>query len=252
MSSVERDQLLAVRPAAGDMVVLLVVDSHLVFADALAGQLRKEIGPRSVHVARSVEEARQMVEADGSDVLVVHDEQRARDELAMLRELQAHELDVLVLVLSGNEDVTTIIEALRAGARGWISKDMDLDALVDAIAQVSAGRLFLSLPVMTSVVHRLLSTLPVDSVSHSFIDSLTQRELEILRCLVAGMSKREIAARLFLSIHTVRSHVQRLMRRADQHSTLSLIAMARHVGVPPIDKAELVGRSPDGDATSGS
>ena len=236
MSSEPYSDLSPVAGEAGEMVVLLVVDSHLVFADALADQLRKEIGPREVCVAHSLEEARTTLGKQRSDVVVVHDERRVHEELGTLHGLASQQdVDALILVLSGNEDVATIIAALRAGARGWISKDMDLHSLVEAIGQVAQGHLFLSPPVLTSVVRELLDTAPPVRGSHSFIDSLSQRELQILRCLVAGMSKQEIAAHLFLSIHTVRSHVHRMMKRADQHSTLSLVAMARHVGVPPIE-----------------
>ena len=220
------------------MVVLLVGGSHLVFADALAAQLRESIGPRAVHVAHSVGQARAILDGDGDDVVVLHDEMRTHDGLGMLQELTSAPVDIVVLVLSGTDEVATVIEALRAGASGWISKDMNLEALTEAIAQVAEGHLYLSPPVMSSVLRTLLATLPTHSVTHDFVDSLTQREMEILRCLVAGMTKREVADRLFLSIHTVRSHVQRMMRRADQHSTLALVAMARQVGVPPIEDSQ--------------
>lgn len=227
-------------PIAGNgrTVVLVVIDSHLLFADALAEQLRREIGTSRVVVAQSVTEACESLDPGQPDVVVVHDEHRGHDELGTLHELARHDVDVLVLVLSGTEDVTTIIDALRSGARGWISKDMDMGSVVAAIEQVAQGYLFLSPPVLTTVLHRFLTSMPVVGGNHAFVDSLSQRELEILRCLVAGMSKAEIASRLYLSIHTVRSHIQRMMRRSDQHSTLSLVALARHVGVPPIDEPQ--------------
>jgi DNA-binding NarL/FixJ family response regulator len=233
--SLEHTRLASVGTRSGDRVALLVVDSHLVLADALGQQLGKEVGPSRVEVARSMEDAHLALEGNGPDILIVHDARSVRDQLGVLRELVAWDVDVLVLALSGSDDTGTIIDALRAGARGWVSKDMDLGALVSAIEQVSHGNLYLSPPVVTSVVDRMLNALPARSFDHDFIDSLSHREMEILRCLVAGLSKREIAARLFLSIHTVRSHVQRMLRRANQHSTLSLIALARQVGVPPID-----------------
>lgn len=232
----QRSRVASVDADTVAVVVLLVVDSHLVFADALAHQLRKEVGPRVVHVSRSVADSRRALAGEDSDIVVLHDDGRVSDKFGILRELTDPQMGASVLVLSGTDEPGTVIEALRAGARGWISKDMDLGALVAAIAEVEQGHLYLSPPVMTAVMDRLLSTMPVHSPSHNFIDSLSQREMEILRCLVAGMTKREIAERLFLSIHTVRSHVQRMMRRSDQHSTLALIAMAQHVGVPPIEE----------------
>ena len=232
-------------------VALLVVDSHRVFADALAEQLCSEIEPRGVHVAYSVEEASAALATGDDEVVVIHEEPGAGDGLTMLRELAPRAVDAPVLVLSRSDDVETVIRALRAGARGWISKDMDLEGLLEAMAQVARGHVYLSPPVLSSVVQRLLSAPPEESGGNGFIDSLSQREMEILRCLVAGMSKREVAARLYVSIHTVRSHVQRMMQRAGQHSTMALVAMARSVGVPPMDqdhldaRRELTGTTPD-------
>lgn len=239
MSSQEHTELRLPGGAAGQVIALLVVDSHLVFADALADQFRKEIGLHTVHVAHSVEEACTLLEGTVPDVVIVHDESLAHDELAMLDKLTAQSVNVLVLVLSVSEEANTIIAALRGGARGWISKDMDLESLKTAIAQVAQGNLFLSPPVLTTVVRRLLASVPKETAGHRFVDSLSQRELEIMQCLVGGMTKNEIAAHLFLSIHTVRSHVQRMMNRADEHSTVSLIALARHEGISLLDKDDL-------------
>jgi len=72
----------------------------------------------------------------------------------------------------------------------------------------------------------------------SLLDDVTSRELEVLRCLVAGMNRAEVASRLFLSTNTVRTHVQSLLRRADVHSTLTLAAVARDLGVTGIDEPE--------------
>jgi DNA-binding NarL/FixJ family response regulator len=68
------------------------------------------------------------------------------------------------------------------------------------------------------------------------VDNLTPRELEVLRCLVSGMTRAEVAQHLFVSTNTVRTHVQSLLRRADQHSALALVAFARSLGVKGIDE----------------
>jgi DNA-binding NarL/FixJ family response regulator len=92
------------------------------------------------------------------------------------------------------------------------------------------------------VVRQLLSEARGPQPGPSFVDDLSQRELEVLRCLVSGMTRREIAARLYLSVNTVRTHVQRLLRRADQHSTMALVATARDLGVRGYD--DMVTRMP--------
>ncbi len=74
-----------------------------------------------------------------------------------------------------------------------------------------------------------------DHATHGKLRKLTRRETEVLRALAAGLEKREIAARLYLSPHTVRTHVQRVLAKLDVHSVLGALALARSVGLPPLD-----------------
>jgi DNA-binding CsgD family transcriptional regulator len=70
---------------------------------------------------------------------------------------------------------------------------------------------------------------------HGAISSLTARETEVLRCVMAGLSRTAIADRLFLSPHTVRTHLQNVLAKLTVHSTLAAVATARRAGLPPID-----------------
>ena len=84
---------------------------------------------------------------------------------------------------------------------------------------------------------RLLDALRAEKRAErrDFVSDLSPREYEVLRCLVAGMTKKEVAQRLFLSVNTVRTHVQHLLRAADVHTTLALVTAARELDVTGID-----------------
>ena len=87
------------------------------------------------------------------------------------------------------------------------------------------------------IVVRLLDSIRAETRAgrKDFVSALSPREYEVLRCLVAGMSKKEIAQRLYLSVNTVRTHVQHLLYAADEHSTIALVAAARELNVTGID-----------------
>ena len=122
-------------------------------------------------------------------------------------------------MLSGSKRTSDIVAALRAGVEGWITKDGDLDEVLLAATQVLEGHLHLPLDMMKPVVHALLEESETVVRSRGFLDGLTQRQVDVLRCLVAGMSRNETAAHLFLSANTVRTHVQNMLHQLGLHST---------------------------------
>jgi DNA-binding NarL/FixJ family response regulator len=139
-------------------------------------------------------------------------------------------------MVSAGHDPRLIVEALERGAEAWVPKDAGFDVLLGAVAEVLRGHLYLPPEALRSVVERLVEQAHGPTTpEHSFVDDLSSRELEVLRCLVSGMTRVEVAQRLFISTNTVRTHVQNVLKAAELHSTLALVAAARERGVTGID-----------------
>jgi two-component system nitrate/nitrite response regulator NarL len=98
--------------------------------------------------------------------------------------------------------------------------------------------MYLYPPSVEPVIRRLLDERGANRAP-TFVDDLSTRELEVLRCLIAGMTRAEVAQRLFISPNTVRTHVQHLLSRARVHSTVALVAAARSAGVGSVDDPRL-------------
>ena len=137
-------------------------------------------------------------------------------------------------MLSGSKRTSDIVAALRAGVEGWITKDGDLEEVLLAATQVLDGHLHLPLDRMKPVVHALLEESETVVRSRGFLDDLTERQVDVLRCLVAGMSRHETATHLFLSANTVRTHVQNMLHQLGLHSTPELVAAARQAGLTAV------------------
>jgi DNA-binding NarL/FixJ family response regulator len=218
-----------------DPLAVLLVDDHRVFAEVLAARLRKEPQIASVEVAFSLGAARALVNTVPVDVVLLDYDLGPERGLDLLPDLRARERPPPAVILSGAGDSGAIIGGLEHGVQGWLLKDADVATLLTAVEQVLDGNLYLYPGALRPVVDRLLGNARGTQPVAGFVATLSQRELEVLRCLVAGMTRAEVAQRLFISTNTVRTHVQRLLQRAEVHSTLALVAKARELGVAGTD-----------------
>jgi DNA-binding NarL/FixJ family response regulator len=219
-------------------LVVLVVDDHRAFAEALAGQLLTEHGIDRVELADSLDAARAVLRSDRPDLVLLDLTLAEESGFDLLTDLAADADPPAAIVLSGHSEPRLIVKALECGAKGWLSKTTGLEALLDAVWQVVEGQMYLAPSTLQPVLCQLLADLRAKESSSAFVESLTPRELEVLRCLVSGMTRAEVGQHLFVSMNTVRTHVQNLLRRSEQHSALALVAFARSQGVRGIDEPD--------------
>jgi DNA-binding NarL/FixJ family response regulator len=230
---------MAPTPPRDGALNILVVAENRIFADVLAMRLREEPQTGAVAVAESVEEARAVARAIRPAVLLIEGDGRDDSPQELIAELLGSAVQPAVLMLSARREPAVIATAFESGVRGWVATDASFASLWQAIREVRDGHMVLSPSVVEPVIDRLVEALrnekPV-STRRDFVAELSPREYEVLRCLVQGLSRKEIAARLYVSVNTVRTHVQHLLRHADVHTSVALVAAARELGVPGIDQ----------------
>ena len=134
------------------------------------------------------------------------------------------------MILSGVTDIDPMVTALRRGAVGWLPKTESAD-LVSSVIRGAAGRGgWIPPAILGEVLRRLLAE---DAPDTDDLAELTPREREVLRCMVDGLNRPEIADRLGLSANTVRTHTQNLLGKLDAHSALEAITVAMRAGMRP-------------------
>jgi DNA-binding NarL/FixJ family response regulator len=213
------------------VVDILVVDDHRVFAEALALRLATEPDVEGVRVAEDLASARAEL-ARLQDGLVLLDYHLGDAcGLALMDDIDRLAVRPTVVVVSGSDDVDAIVAGLRAGVDAWMLKSDAYGVLLEV--SLAARDHVLTIPhrSLSEVVRRLVSAhrdVPADT---TFLDQLTPRELDVLRLLVSGLRRDQVAARLYVSPNTVRTHVQHLLQRAGVHSTVALVARAREAGL---------------------
>ncbi|WP_031086515.1 LuxR C-terminal-related transcriptional regulator [Streptomyces sp. NRRL WC-3549] len=231
---------------------VLVVDDHRIFAESLAAALAAEpdvdvsaagSGPAALRcLERAASENRHydvmLVDADlgvtaGARATAVPDGNALVDGISLVAGVRAGRPSVRTVVLAEKDDPTRAALALQAGASGWVAKDCSLQRLLTVIRGVLRDETHLPPALLTGVLRELTTARRHRTESEQLVGSLTPREHEVLRCMVAGLGRKAVAERLFLSPHTVRTHMQNVLGKLGVHSTLAAVALARRAGVGP-------------------
>ncbi|WP_326689849.1 MULTISPECIES: response regulator transcription factor [unclassified Streptomyces] len=155
--------------------------------------------------------------------------------LPLVARVRADYPQVRTVVLAERDDPRHAAAALQAGAGGWVAKDCSLSRLLQVIRGVLKDETHLPPALLTGVLKELTATRKHRTESERLVESLTPREREVLRCMVAGLGRKAVAERLYLSPHTVRTHMQNVLGKLGVHSTLAAVALARRAGVGPAE-----------------
>jgi putative two-component system response regulator len=219
------DDVAAIRRAYPDReeeppIRVLVVDDHETFVTNLLHLLDAERAVRVVATAVSVLAAEQAVVAYEPDVLLMDFELPDGDGIAALARIRALVPSAKVVMLTGRTSHEALIRAIDAGCAGFVGKTEPVDKLIDAIRAAHHGD---TLTPVTDLPRLLDSLSPT---SRGLGSDLGPRELEILRLVAGGLANKAIAQRLYISLNTVRNHVQHILQKLDAHSRLEAVATA--------------------------
>jgi DNA-binding NarL/FixJ family response regulator len=200
-------------------VRVALVDDHEVVRRGLRDLLDGEPGIEVVAEAGGVEEALARVGATLPDVVVVDVRLPDGDGVALCRSLRQLEPPPRCLVLTAFDDERALMEAIMAGASGYLLKQVRGQDLVDAVREVAAGRSLLD-PVTTArVLERMRREAATDELS-----ALTERERAVLELMGEGLSNREIAERLFLAEKTVKNYVTSVLAKLGMERRTQAVA----------------------------
>jgi DNA-binding NarL/FixJ family response regulator len=193
-------------------VRVLVVDDQALFREALVTLLGARPEVEVVGEAGDGQQALERAAALQPDVVLMDLHMPVLDGIATTRRLRVEQPGVRVLALTTFDDDEDVFAALRAGALGYLLKDVSSDRLVEAVLSAARGESVLQPSVAAKVVARFaqLDDAPRPR-SQPLVVPLSERELDVLRLLADGCSNREIAAALFLAEGTVKNHVTNVL-----------------------------------------
>lgn len=212
-------------------VSVLLVDDHALFRRGVRTILETAEDLSVVGEASNGKQAVELYAELHPDLVLMDIRMPVMGGLEAVRRLRAMDPQVRILILTVSEEDDDLFEAIRAGANGYLLKNVDPDELISSIQKVAAGEAVI--PGLLAA--RIMAELHKEASPEEVLDPLTGRELEVLGYLSTGASNREIAKQLFISEHTVRNHIQNILSKLHLTNRVQAAAYAIRQGIRPPD-----------------
>ena len=213
---------------ANGPITLLICDDHKILTDALAmvverdGSLRMIASP--VHVP---EEAIELCRVHQPDVVLMDIVFKGHmDGIKATRKIKEVSPATKVVIMTAHDDDRLLVEAVEAGASGFLGKEEAANEVLSAAKAAAEGEVLIDPATLTRLLHQVSKEREARRDAEALLGELTDREREILQLLAEGMRNEGIARKLFISPQTVQTHVRNLLAKLEVHSKLEAVAFA--------------------------
>jgi DNA-binding NarL/FixJ family response regulator len=203
---------------------VLIVDDHPVLRLGVRQVIESQPSLAVCGEADTVRDARQAIKDLAPDIVIADISLRQGDGIELLREIRAHHAKLPVLVFSSHDEAIYAERLLAAGANGYLMKHATPDQVIAALQRVLSGGIYVSEAISNSMLQKFASDGAYAAANP--IDRLSNREVQILHMIGKGLSTREIALSLNLSIKTIESHRQRVKRKLNLGNATQLMQCA--------------------------
>jgi len=198
---------------------ILIVEDHPVVRRGLVELIDAEPDLQVCGEADDAPAAVQLLSQTRPDLVVIDISLKRGNGIDLVKQIRARDARIKLLVTSVHDESLYAERALRAGAMGYVNKSEPVPTIINAIRQVLRGRVFLSMP----MVNRMLQSPPEEPAEESPIMSLSDRELQVFELISRGLTTREIAGKLMLSIKTIETHRDHIRMKLKLKNSTELI-----------------------------
>ena len=222
---------------------LLIADDHALVREGMRAMLASEQSLEVVGEAENGREALELCRKLRPDLILMDVRMPEMDGLAATREIKREYPETRVLILTTHESPEYLMDAIRAGAAGYVLKDASKQRLLDAVRRAISGESPLNQELAMQAIQRLTDgnrrhaePLPEPAEKRqeeTLVEPLTDREIEVLRLLALGKTNRQVAKELLISLSTVKTHVQHLSVKLGVSDRTQAAVRAAELGLLP-------------------
>jgi DNA-binding NarL/FixJ family response regulator len=212
---------------------ILLADDHALFRDGVASLLTAW-GHEVVGQASDGAAAIDMIDRLQPDVVLMDVAMPGTGGLEATRSIAAAHPGIAIVMLTASEDIDDLFAAIKAGARGYLLKNLESADLRGMLAAVARGEAAVTPAIAARILAELARPDPIQdrgAAARNDPDRLTERELDVLRLVVAGLRNKEIAATLGISENTAKFHLRNILDKLHAHSRAEVVARAMREGL---------------------
>lgn len=210
---------------------ILIVDDHILFREGLTGLLRSQSDMDVVGECGSVREAVETAVDVHPDVVLMDFSLPDGSGLEATRAILNALPQTQIIFLTVHDNDERMISAMRAGAKGYLLKNLSVNKLLASLRALERGEAAISRTMMARVLQEFSQTNPQPAADPSPLVGLTSREIEVLQELADSITNQEIATRLFISENTVKNHIHNILEKLGLHNRREAIEFARKHGL---------------------
>ena len=200
-------------------ISVVIVEDHRMFREQLAHLINKADDMKVCGQTDNIRDGLALIKQTQPSIAIIDVTLRGSSGLELLKDLRAHGIDVPALILSMHDESVYAERALRAGAKGYVTKNEASTAVLKAIRQILKGEIYLNPRFMSRMVSRIIGG---SDVATEPIDRLADRELEVFDLIGRGLTTRQIAAQLGLGITTVDTYKTRIREKLNLENSTRL------------------------------
>jgi two-component system NarL family response regulator len=214
-------------PISDEPIRVLIVDDHALFRRGLVMVLEQEKDIDLVGEAGDGAEAVNIAQDTMPDVVLMDVRMPRRGGIEATSQIKALAPHIKILMLTISDEEADLYDAIKAGASGYLLKEISIEEVANAIRQVHAGQSMIS-PSMASKLLTEFATMvkKTDEKPAAAQPRLTEREMEVLRLVAKGRNNRDIAKELFISENTVKNHIRNILEKLHLHSRMQAVVYA--------------------------
>jgi DNA-binding NarL/FixJ family response regulator len=205
------------------MIKIVIADNHVIFRQGLLKLLQSAQDITVAGEAGNGPETLELIAKEKPDLAILDISMPGLDGFEIYEKMKSNGIETKVIFLTVHNDTLTAKKAIQANTSGYVLKDNAFEDLLYAIRAVASGGKFIS----PSISDKILNFSEKESKNHI----LTGRESEILRLIASGLTNKQIANKLFISIKTVETHRTNIMQKLDVHTTADLVRYAIKTGL---------------------
>lgn len=214
-------------------IALVLIDDNRLLREGIAALIHSQPGFKVLAVSADVDEALKKVREAKPDVVLLDFGLENHDSLSLTATVRQEVPEARVIVMGLLAQQEDVADYVRAGASGFVMKDASFEDFFRTIREVAAGAQVLPPALTTSLFAQITRNVPAAKKAQVMESvRLTTRERQVIDLLGEGLSNKEIATRLHIAVHTVKSHVHNVLEKLSLHSRLEVAAFSHTGGAP--------------------